>query len=352
LRPARMTKTAALLLAGSLALAACASDEEGGNGGSGSEGNAAEELNVGLAFDVGGEGDRSFNDSSIDGVEAAIEEHGGEYTSLEPNADASNRVDLLTELAEAGHNPVIAVGFSYGEHMQAVAEQYPDTTFAVVDAPVADLGADNLTGLLFAANEGSYLAGVAAALKTTTNHIGFVGGVDVDLIKDFEAGYIAGAKAVKPDIRIDSSYLTALPDLSGFTDPAKGQIAAQGIYDAGADIIYHAAGGSGVGVFQAAAASNKRAIGVDQDQYESVGDPALQPVIMTSVLKRVDLAVETFIGDFVEGNVAGGEDVFNDLSTGGVELATSGGFIDDIQDQIEEYRQQIIDGEIEVPQAE
>jgi len=121
------------------------------------------------------------------------------------------------------------------------------------------------------------------------------------------------------------------------------------MFDAGADIVYHAAGGSGLGVFQAAAASNKRAIGVDSDQYNTVEDPALQAVIMTSMLKRVDNAVEAYIGDFVDGNVKGGEDVINDLSTDGVGLATTGGFIDDIQGQIDDYRQQIIDGDIEVP---
>jgi basic membrane protein A and related proteins len=345
-----MTKTAAVLLAGSLALAACASDEEGGGTDAGSEGTAAaEELNIGLAFDTGGEGDRSFNDSSIAGVEAAIEEFGGDYTSLSPNADASNRADLLTQLADEGFNPVIAVGFAYGQVIGEVAEQYPETTFAIIDSSVTEIGADNLTGLLFAEEQGSFLAGVAAALKTTSNSIGFVGGVESPLIEKFEAGYFAGAQAVKPDIQIASSYLTPAGDFSGFNDPAKGQITAQGMYDAGADIVYHAAGGSGLGVFQAAAASNKRAIGVDSDQYQTVDDPALQAVIMTSMLKRVDNAVEAFIGEFESGNLEGGQDVVYDLESEGVGLATTGGFIEDIQDQIDDYRQQIVDGEIEVP---
>jgi basic membrane lipoprotein Med (substrate-binding protein (PBP1-ABC) superfamily) len=349
LRAARMTKAAALLLAGSLALAACASDE--GNGGNGGDagGAAAEELKVGVAYDTGGRGDRSFNDSAISGVEAAIEEHGGEVQDLSPNADASNRADLLTQLADEGYNPVIAVGFAYGDIIGDVAEQYPDTTFAIIDSSVAELGADNLVGLLFAEEEGSYLAGVAAALKTTADHIGFVGGVETPLIEKFEAGYIAGAQAVKPNIVIDSQYISPAGDFSGFNDPAKGQIVAQGMYDAGADIVYHAAGGSGLGVFQAAAASTKRAIGVDSDQYNTVDDPALQAVIMTSMLKRVDNAVQSFIDDFVAGDVEGGTDVINDLSTEGVGLSTTGGFIDDIQGEIDEYRQQIIDGDIEVP---
>jgi basic membrane protein A and related proteins len=345
-----MMKAAALLVAGSLALAACASDEDNGSGGSASGSASGGDLKIGLAYDTGGRGDRSFNDSAFAGVEAAVKDNGGKLSELSPNADASNRAELLTQLADQGYNPIIAVGFAYSDVIGDVAKQYPDVTFAQVDGAVADAGSPkNLTGLLFAENQGSFLAGVAAALKTTTNHIGFVGGVETPLIQKFEAGYVAGAKAVKPDIRVDTQYITPAGDFTGFNDPAKGQIVAQGMYDAGADIVYHAAGGSGLGVFQAAAASNKRAIGVDSDQYKTVDDPKLQAVIMTSMLKRVDNAVQAFIGDFAAGKVESGKDVVNDLSTDGVGLATSGGFIDDIQSQIDEYKKKIVDGEITVP---
>jgi basic membrane protein A len=348
-----MTKVAALLLAGSLGLAACASDEKSGSdSGSGGGGDSASDLKVGLAYDTGGRGDRSFNDSAYAGVEAAIKDHGGKVSELSPNADASNRADLLTQLADQGYNPIIAVGFAYGADVATVAAQYPDTSFAIVDSSVTEAGLDNLTGLLFAANEGSYLAGVAAALKSTTNHIGFVGGVDTGLIHNFQVGYEAGAKEAKPDITVDTQYISPEGDFSGFNDPAKGQIVAKGMYDAGADIVFQVAGGSGLGIFQAAADSNKRAIGVDSDQYNTVDDPALKAVIMTSMLKRVDNSVQAFIDDFVDGGVEGGKDVVSDLSTDGVGLATSGGFIDDIQDQIDGYRQKIIDGDIEVPTAE
>jgi len=346
-----MMKAAALLLAGSMALAACASDEKSGGTASGSSasGGNGKDLKIGLAYDTGGRGDRSFNDSAYAGVQAAIKEHGGKLSELSPNADASNRADLLTQLADQGYNPIIAVGFAYGQDVVTVAKQYPDVDFAIVDSSAQGTGADNLTGLLFAENEGSFLAGVAAALKTETNHIGFVGGVDTELIHKFEAGYVAGAKAVKPDITVDRQYISPEGDFSGFNDPAKGKIVAQGMYDAGADIVYHAAGGSGLGVFQAAAAAGKRAIGVDSDQYQTVDDPALQAVIMTSMLKRVDNAVQAYIGSFVDGSVKGGSDVVNDLSTDGVGLATSGGFIDDIKSDIDEYKQKIVDGEIKVP---
>jgi basic membrane protein A len=344
-------KAAALLLAGSMALAACASDEPtGSGGGEGGGGTATEELRVGLAYDTGGRGDQSFNDSAYAGAAAAVDALGGELQELSPNEDASNRVQLLTQLAEQGFNPVIAVGFAYDDVIGEVAPQFPDTTFAQVDGSNTD-GAkgDNVTGLVFAEEQGSFLAGVAAALKSESGHIGFVGGVQSPLIEKFEAGYVAGAQAVNPQITIDRQYISPAGDVSGFGDPARGQIVAQGMYDAGADIVYHAAGGSGIGVFQAAAASGNRAIGVDSDQYLTVEDPALQAVIMTSMLKRVDNAVEQFINDYSEGNVQGATDVLNDLSTEGVGLATSGGFIDDIQGEIEQYEQQITDGTITVP---
>ncbi|PRY51947.1 nucleoside-binding protein [Geodermatophilus tzadiensis] len=342
-------KVAALVLAASTALAACASDEAGsGSGGGGSEG-GSEEPRIGLAFDTGGRGDRSFNDAAVAGLEAAVEEHGGEFQDLSPNADASNRADLLTQLADEGYNPIIAVGFAYGEVIGDVVEQYPDTQFAIIDSSAEDVGADNLTGLLFAEEQGSFLAGVAAALKSETAHIGFVGGVESPLIQKFEAGYVAGAQAVNPQITIDRQYISPAGDFSGFNAPDRGLLVAQGMYEAGADIVYHAAGGSGLGVFQAAAAAGGRAIGVDSDQFQTVDDPALQAVIMTSMLKRVDNAVSAFIDSYVDGSVEGGSDIVYDLEAEGVGLSNSGGQIDDIQDQIDDYRQQIVDGEIEVP---
>ncbi|SDC07819.1 nucleoside-binding protein [Geodermatophilus telluris] len=342
-------KVAALVLAASTALAACASDEaSSGSGGGGSEG-GSDEPRIGLAFDTGGRGDRSFNDAAVAGLETAVEEHGGEFRDLSPNADASNRADLLTQLADEGYNPIIAVGFAYGEVIGDVVEQYPDTQFAIIDSSAEEVGAGNLTGLLFAEEQGSFLAGVAAALKSETDHIGFVGGVESPLIQKFEAGYVAGAQAVNPQITIDRQYISPAGDFSGFNAPDRGLLVAQGMYEAGADIVYHAAGGSGLGVFQAAAAAGKRAIGVDSDQFQTVDDPALQAVIMTSMLKRVDNAVSAYIDSYVDGSIEGGSDIVYDLEADGVGLSTSGGQIDDIQDQIDDYRQQIVDGEIEVP---
>jgi basic membrane protein A and related proteins len=342
----------ALLLAGSMALAACASDEpDSGSGGGGDGGSGAEEVRIGLAYDAIGRGDRSFNDSAFAGAEAAVAEFGGEYREVTPNEDGSDRAELLAQLAEQGYNPVIAVGFAYDEIIADVAAEFPDTTFAQVDGSVdvPEFKGDNVTGLLFASEEGSFLAGAAAALKSETGRIGFVGGVDVPLIQTFQAGYEAGARAVNPDIIIDVQYISPAGDFSGFNDPARAQILAAGMYSAGADIVFQVAGGSGTGVFQAAAEAGGRAIGVDSDQYQTVDDPALQAVIMTSMLKRVDNAVTSFVGSFVDGNVEGGTDILYDLESDGVGLATTGGFIDDIQGELDSYRQQIVDGEIEVP---
>ena len=347
MRGARKTALA-LLLAGSLAMAGCASDDNGSDSSGSSGGGGGGDIKIGLAYDTAGRGDKSFNDSAFAGASAAADALGGELQDLSPNPDASNRADLLTQLADDGYNPVIAVGFAYADTLKEVAPQYPDTTFAIVDSSVADTGLDNATGLLFASEQGSFLGGVAAALKSTTGHIGFVGGQDVPLIQAFQAGYEQGAKAVNPNIQIDVQYLSPAGDFSGFNAPEKAADVAGAMYAGGADVVYHAAGGSGQGVFEAAAAAGKLAIGVDSDQYETVGDPALQQVILTSVLKRVDNAVQAFIEDFQSGDVEGGTDIVNDLSTDGVGLATSGGKIDDIKAQIDDYSQQIIDGDIEV----
>jgi basic membrane protein A len=346
-------KAAALLLAGSMALAACASDEpEAGGSGSG-ESAAGEDLKIGLAYDAIGRGDRSFNDSAFAGTEAAIAEYGGEFREVTPNEDGSDRAELLAQLAEAGYNPVFAVGFAYDDVIADVAAEFPDTTFAQIDGsntlPDGSSKGDNVTGLLFASEQGSFLAGVAAALKSETGHVGFVGGVDVPLIQTFQAGYVAGVQAVDPAIQVDVQYISPAGDFSGFNDPARAQILAQGMYSAGADVVFQVAGGSGTGVFQAAAAAGGRAIGVDSDQYQTVDDPALQAVIMTSMLKRVDNAVLAFVGQFVDGDAEGGTDVLYDLESDGVGLATTGGFIDDIQGEVDTYREQIISGEIEVP---
>lgn len=353
----RTTKFAAVLSAALLALTACASenDDEGtepsnpssGSSESGGSEAPAADFKVGMAYDVGGRGDQSFNDSAAAGLDEAASEFGfeSEEAEAEDGEDEAAREERLRTFADAGFNPIIAVGFAYEASLTKVAPEYPDVDFAIIDSE--NVQADNVANLVFAEEQGSFLVGAAAALKSETGNIGFVGGVETPLIAKFEAGYRAGAEAVNPDIEIQATYLTQPPDFSGFGDPAKGRTAAEGMFDGGADIVYHAAGGSGGGVFEAAAESDNLAIGVDSDQYNTA-DPALQEVIMTSMLKNIDVAVDEYLTAVAGGEAPVGVTRY-DLSVDGVGYSTSGGQVDDIVDQLDDYKQQIIDGDITVP---
>ncbi|GGO82495.1 BMP family lipoprotein [Nonomuraea cavernae] len=302
-------------------------------------------LKVGLAFDIGGRGDKSFNDSAYAGLEKAKTELGAEIKELSPASDGSNRGELLRQLADAGYNPIIGVGFAYGDDIKKTAEEYPEIQFAVVDSAS---NAANVTGLLFAEEQGSYLAGVAAATKAESGHVGFVGGVENDLIKKFEAGFVAGVKSVKSDAKIDVKYLSPDGDFTGFKAPDKGKVVAEKMYQDGAEVVYHASGDSGLGVFQAAAAAKKKAIGVDSDQRQTIKETDLQSVIMTSMLKRVDVGVFEYVKAF-QGGAKGGSNVIYDLKVDGVGLATTGGEIDDIKDKLDAAKKDIVDGKITVP---
>ena len=275
--------------------------------------------------------------------ELGVESEESEASDGEPE---SAREERLITFAEAGFDPIIAVGFAYAESVGKVAEQYPDVHFAIIDDSSLE-AVPNVASLVFAEEQGSFLVGAAAALKSEAGHVGFVGGVQVPLIEKFQAGFEAGAKAVNPDITVDVTYLTQPPDFSGFGDPAKGKTAAQGMFDGGADIVYHAAGGSGGGVFEAAAEAGGLAIGVDSDQYNTA-DPSVQDVIMTSMLKNVNVAVFNYLSEVAGGTFPSGVNTY-DLSVDGVGYSTSGGQIDDIVDQLDAFKQQIIDGEITVP---
>jgi basic membrane protein A len=346
-------KVAALVAASALVLAACGSNDDNGtpsaNGSSSSTTAQKSDVKVGLAYDIGGRGDKSFNDAAAAGLEKAKSEFGVETKELEakPGETDAQKEERLRLLAQGGYDTVIAVGFAYATALKKVAADFPDVHFAIVDD--ASIQAPNVADLVFAENEGSFLVGAAAALKTKSNHVGFVGGVNVPLIQKFQAGFDAGVKAVNPDIKIDDKYLTQPPDFSGFQDPAKGKVAGQGMYQGGADIVFAAAGSSGLGVFQAAKDAGALAIGVDSDQYNTV-DEALKPVVMTSMVKKVDVAVYNFIKSVTEGSALSGTQTF-DLKSGGIDYATSGGQIDDIKTKLDEYKQKIISGEIKVPDA-
>lgn len=318
---------------------------------------------VGLVYDIGGRGDLSFNDSAAEGLERADSELGVGFTEASPNDDGSNRAELL-QLAADGNPIVIGVGFLFAADAAAVAAENPDVNFAVIDDPVLNFDVSppepvgpNIAGLTFAEEQGSYLVGVAAALTSETNQLGFIGGVCCfGLIEKFEAGFRAGALSVNPDIEIVAEYITDAPDFDGFNQPDRAQVIATTMYEDGADVIYHAAGGAGNGMFQAAAdftddnGSKVWGIGVDSDQFNTIGavDPALQEFVLTSMLKRVDVAVFEILQAQESGDFTAGNTVY-DLSVDGVGYSTSGGFVDDIIDDLEAAKAAIIAGDVVVP---
>ena len=349
----RMSKlaSAASAITVALALTACGSDTDDGEAdpGTGGEGSGeSSDLIVGLAYDVGGRGDQSFNDSAAAGADQAVEEYGFQLEEAEAtDGEAeSAREERLITFAEAGVDPIIAVGFAYAPSVAKVAKEFPETHFALIDS--SDATGENIANLLFAEEQGSFLVGAAAALESKAGNVGFVGGVNTPLINKFEAGFKAGVEAVDPSIQVQSQYLTEIPDFSGFGDPAKGKTTAQGMFDNGADIVYHAAGGSGGGVFEAAAESGGKAIGVDSDQFETA-DPSVQDVIITSMLKKVDVGVYDYLTE-VDGGTFPSGPVTYDLKVDGVGYSTSGDMLaQKTIDELEKFKQQIIDGDITVP---
>ena len=344
-----LLKVAALSSAATLTLAACGgSDSDTDATSGGGEGGEGTDVKACLAYDVGGRGDQSFNDSAAKGLDRAKDELKIEAEEVEASQGENDaaREDRLNQLVDAGCTNVIGVGFIYATAMGNAAKANPDVQFAIIDDASEASAGDNVAQLTFAEHEGSFLVGAAAAMKSKSNKVGFIGGMDVPLINKFEAGFEAGAKEVNPDIEVQTKYLAE--DGSGFADPAKGQTAAEGMFDKGADIVYHAAGGSGAGVFKAAKAAKKMAIGVDSDQAKTA-EADVQDVILTSMVKNVDVAVFDNIKATVDGEKQSGNIVF-DLKAGGVDYATTGGKVDDIKDKLDEYKQQIIDGDITVPE--
>ena len=314
---------------------------------------------VGMAFDVGGRGDLSFNDLAALAFDKAIAEYGVTGEELAPDAGGENREENLRLLAESGMELIVANGFAFAQNVWRVGTEFPDTLFAITDdCPQDDtftvVEMPNVRCMLFSEEQGSFLMGVAAALKSTTGTVGFIGGVETPLILKFQAGFEAGAAAANPDITIlPAVYLTQVPDFTGFNDPVKGKEAALALYGQGADVIFHASGGSGLGLFEAAVEQSTDdsflwAIGVDSDQYEAVGEPALQEHILTSMLKRVDVAVDKAIVDFLNDEFTPGG-LRLGLAEGGIAYSTSGGFVDDIAADLDGYAEQIIAGEITVP---
>jgi basic membrane protein A len=329
-----------------LGAAACGGNDDTTSGGGGG-GASKSAIKVGMAYDIGGRGDQSFNDAAARGLDQAKSEFGVQTKELEAAAGETDaqKEERLRLLAEQGFNPVVAVGFAYSGPLAKVAKEFPEIKFGIVDD--AEAKATNVANLTFAEEQGSYLVGVAAALKSKKKNVGFVGGVNVPLIQKFEAGYKAGVASVDSKIKVQSNYLTQPPDFTGFNDPAKGKTAAEGMFDNGADVVYQAAGGSGGGVFEAAKAANGMAIGVDSDQALTA-KPDVKGVIITSMIKKVDVAVHSFIKNVQGNQFKAGQTIF-DLKADGVGYSTTGGKIDDIKSQLEGDKQKIISGQITVP---
>jgi basic membrane protein A and related proteins len=256
---------------------------------------------VGLVFDIGGRGDKSFNDAAYAGLDRAQKELGITFETLETN-EGSDREAQLRQLAAGDDRIVFGVGFLFTDDIKRLAEEFPDRKFACVDytwnegdpAPPA-----NLVALKFREEEGSFLVGALAALTSRTGKVGFVGGMEIPLIRKFEAGYTAGAKAVNPKCEVIVKY--AGTTATAFKDPTKGKELALAEYQAGADVIFHASGSTGLGVFEAARETGKLAIGVDADQYDEAPGH-----ILTSMIKRVDNAVFETVREVKAGQWSGG----------------------------------------------
>jgi basic membrane protein A len=319
------------------------------------------DFTVALAFDLLGRGDQSFNDSAACGIETAKVALGIDFTESVPNPDGSNRADIL-QLGADNSDLVIGVGFEFETDGAAVGSANPGTNFAVVDSAMLDFANDavpyssNIAGLVFAEHEGSFLVGAAAALSSETNKIGFIGGVSGlgGLIERFEAGYTAGAKEINADVEVEVQYISAAPDFAGFGAADQAKDIANAMYANGADVVYHAAGGSGAGLFQAAKETSEAgdkvwAIGVDSDQYNTAGAD-VQEFILTSMLKRVDVAVYEIIAKDIAGDITAGPTVYN-LSVDGVGYSRTGGFLDDHIDELEDLKAKVVAGDITVPDA-
>jgi len=257
-------------------------------------------VRVGLVFDIGGKNDRSFNESAWRGLERAKTELGVEVEYIEPS-EGADRETALRSLAARGFDLVIGVGFIFGPDLERLAAQFPNVKFAGVDySPSPGVGPlPNLAGLRFREHEGSFVVGAIAAMLTRTKTVGFVGGMKIPLIRKFEAGYIAGVHHVCPECRVVSAYAGTEP--KAFADPPLGQELAAAQYGEGADIIFHAAGKTGDGVFAAARQRGAYAIGVDSDQFERA--PCC---VVTSMVKRVDVAVVDVIEDVIHHRFHGG----------------------------------------------
>ncbi len=356
----------ALVLGMAVLTTACGSASSSASGGS-TETKAAEAasgMKVGIVLTTSGKGDKSFNDSAIAGLERAKSELGIEYKEVQPK-EASEIEKSIENLANAGYEIIFTVGFNSATALSNVAPNYPDIKFVIIDHDFKDGFQDNLKSLIFKEEEGSFLAGVLAAEQSESNVVGFVGGMESPLIQKFEVGFQAGVKAAKPDAEVLIQYVSS--DASGFNNPSRAKEIALNMISKNADVIYHAAGGSGQGMLDAANEKGILAIGVDSNQnWVKPG------TVIASMLKRVDNAVFDVVKAELDGTLEMGTAQVYGLDTNGVSLTdltelseeeTNGisdedqqkikdvkaGISDDTKAKIEDFKAQIVEGKLEVP---
>ena len=301
----------------------------------------AEATKVGLVV-AGGLGDRSFYDSANEGVEQAEEELGIEYKVYECRNDPSLYTDQLVQASEYA-SIVAVVGYEFYDVVQEIAEEFPEVYYIYVDNEIE--GIDNLITVSYAENEGSFLAGALAAMLTEEDSIGMVGGMDMPVIRNFEAGYKAGAEYINPDIKVETIFA------EDFEDPAKGKEGATALYSGGADIVFQVAGKTGEGVFEAAEEMDRYAIGVDTDQRYINPD-----VIVASMVKRVGLSIYDTIVSIQNDEVEPGKILYYGLEQNGVGMGYGTEdmkqFVtDEMKDKLAEIEEKISSGEIKVPTA-
>lgn len=320
----------------SLLLTACGGGEDGAQ-----DTDAAGGFSAALAYDLGGKFDKSFNEAAYNGAQRFLDQNDIKYVEFEPTNE-SQAEQALRRFAQRRHDIVIAVGVNYETAVRKVASEFPSVHFTLIDARV-DL--PNVQSVLFTEEEGSYLVGVLAAMASETGKIGFIGGMDIPLIRKFAAGYEAGAKSVNPDITIYRNMVGTTH--TAWNDPIKGGELARGQYARGADVVFHASGPTGHGVLQAAKDTGNLAIGVDSNQNH------LQPgSVLTSMLKRVDVAVYEALQSAKDGTWDSGVKVL-DLASDGVGYAVDENNKDlltpEMIDAVEAARAAIVNGDVKVP---
>ena len=300
----------------------------------------AEDIKPAIIYDLGGKFDKSFNEAAYNGAEKFKSETGIDYRDFEI-ANDSQREQALRRFARDGNNPIVMAGFSWSAALEKIADEYPDLSFAIIDMVVDK---PNVRSVVFKEQEGSYLVGVMAAKASKTGTVSFVGGMDIPLIRKFSCGYKGGVMATNGDAKVLEAMTGTTPD--AWNDPVKGGEIAKSQMDQGSDVIYAAAGGTGLGVLQAAADADKLAIGVDSNQN------GIQPGhVLTSMLKRVDVAVYDAFMAAKEGKFETGINVLG-LKEGGVDYAMDDNNKDLVTDEmktaVEAAKADIIAGKIEV----